>query len=58
MAWGDSSLQEKFKTAASREEAIAIAKESGLEITTDDFKKMTSESVELSDKELENVSGG
>ena len=55
---GDSSLLEKLKAAASPEDAIAIAKESGFEITADDMMKMTSESEELSDKELESVSGG
>ena len=54
----DSSLLEKLKAAASPEDAIAIAKESGFEITADDMIKMTSESEELSDKELESVSGG
>ena len=51
----DTSLQEKLKAAASDEAAIEIAKAAGFAITSED---MQSESVELSDQELEGAAGG
>ena len=55
---GDTSLQEKLKAEASPEAAIEIAKEAGFSITAEDIESMESETVELSDEELENTAGG
>jgi predicted ribosomally synthesized peptide with nif11-like leader len=47
----DTSLQEKLKAAAADADAVvAIAKETGFEISTDELKKAEAE---ISDKELE-----
>ena len=54
----DTSLQEKLKAAASPEAAIEIAKDVGFSITTEDIQSMQSESVELSDDELDAAAGG
>ena len=54
----DTSLQEKLKAAASPEAAIEIAKAAGFSITSDDIQSMSSEPVELSDDELDKISGG
>ena len=55
-------LIEKAKTAKSPEELIALAKENGTEMTEERAKKcfehLHSEGSELSDDELDNVSGG
>ena len=48
---GDKSLQDKLKAAKTPEDVVGIAKEHGHEFTAD---KIT----ELSDEELEGVSGG
>ena len=55
---GDTSLQEKLKAAASPEAAIEIAKAAGFLISAEDIQSMQSESVELSDEELDNAAGG
>ena len=55
---GDASLQEKLKTSASPEAAIEIAKAAGFSITAEDIRSMQSESVELSDDELEEAAVG
>ena len=55
---GDTSLQEKLKTAASPEAAIEIAKEAGFAITAEDIQSIQPGTVELSDKELEGAAGG
>ena len=55
---GDTSLQEKLKAEASPEAAIEIAKEAGFSITAEDIESMESETVELSDEELEGAAGG
>ena len=49
----DTSLQEMLKAAASPEAAMDIAKEAGFAITSEDIQSMQSESVELSDGELD-----
>ena len=54
----DTSLQEKLKAAASPEAAIEIAKDAGFSITAEDMQSMQSETVELSDEELEGAAGG
>ena len=55
---GDTSLQEKLKAAASPEAAMEIAKAAGFLITAEDVQSMQSETVELSDDELEAAAGG
>ena len=55
---GDTSLQEKLNAAASPDGAVEIAKEAGFAITTEDIQSMESETVELSDEELEGAAGG
>ena len=52
---GDTSLQVKLNAAADSDAALAIANEAGFSISADDLKKAQSE---VSDEELENVSGG
>ena len=52
---GDTSLQEKLKTAADSDAVLAIAKEEGFMICSDDLNNAQSE---LSEKELEGVAGG
>ena len=55
----DTELQEKLKAAASPEAAIEIAKEAGFLITTEELQSFAqSTTVELSEKDLENVVGG
>ena len=54
---GDTNLQEKLKAAADADAALAIAKEAGFAITTQDIQSMQS-STELSDDDLEGVAGG
>ena len=54
-AQGDDSLQEKLKTAADANAVAAIAKEAGYSISADD---LTMAQLELSDYELERVTGG
>ena len=53
----DTSLQEKLKGAADADAVLAIAKEAGFAITTEDIQSMPS-STDLSDDELESVAGG
>ena len=52
---GDTSLQEKLKAAADANAVTAIAKEAGFSISADD---LTNAQSELSEEELEDVSGG
>ena len=51
----DTSLQEKLKAAADSDAVVAIAKEAGFMICADDLTQAQSE---LSEEELEGVSGG
>ena len=51
----DSSLQEKLKAASDADAVVAIAKEAGFMISSDDITKAQSE---LSEEELEGVAGG
>ena len=55
---GDTSLQDKLKTAASPEAAVEIAKDAGFAITAEDIQSMQSATVELSDEELDGAAGG
>ena len=53
----DSSLQEKLKAAADSDAVALIANEAGFSISADDLKNAQSDLSELSEKELEGVSG-
>ncbi len=52
---GDSSLQEKLKSAAEADAVTAIATEAGFSVSAGNLTKAPSE---LSDEELEGVAGG
>ena len=52
---GDTSLQEKLKSAADSDAVLAIVKDAGFSISADDLKNAQSE---LSEEELEGVAGG
>ena len=52
---GDASLQEKLKAASSPDDVAAVAKEAGFDISSDEISN--AQSVELSEQELEGVSG-
>ena len=51
----DTSLLEKLKSASDSDAILAIAKEAGFSISSDDLKKAQSE---VSEEELEDVAGG
>ena len=53
----DSSLQEKLKAAADSDAVALIANEAGFSISANDLKNAQSDLSELSEKELEGVSG-
>jgi predicted ribosomally synthesized peptide with nif11-like leader len=54
----DVGLQEKFKGAADLDAAVALAKEVGFDISKVDWLKyQAKQTIELSDEELEGVSG-
>jgi predicted ribosomally synthesized peptide with nif11-like leader len=52
---GDTSLQEKLKTAADAQAVVAIAKEAGFSISAEDLKRAQSG---IEDAELEAAAGG
>ena len=54
----DTKLQEKLNGAADADAVVEIAKAAGFSITAEDIRSMQSESVELSDEELEGAAGG
>ena len=54
----DAELQEKLKAAASQEAALELAKEAGFSMTAEDIQPIQSESVGLTDDELEGAAGG
>ena len=55
----DSSLQEQLKNLTDANEAVAIARSAGFEITAGDLIRQQARiASELSDDELENVAGG
>ena len=55
----DAGLQEKFKGAADLDAAVALAKEAGFDVSNADLlRHQAKQTLELSDEELENVSGG
>ena len=55
----DAGLQEKLRSAADLDAAIALAKEAGFDISKATWLKyQASQTIELSDEELEGVAGG
>jgi predicted ribosomally synthesized peptide with nif11-like leader len=55
----DAGLQEKLKGAADLDAAVALAKEEGFDVSKADWLKyQAGQILELSDEELEGVSGG
>ena len=55
----DAGLQEKLKGATDLEAAVALAKEAGFDVSKADWLKyQAKQTLELSDEELERVSGG
>jgi predicted ribosomally synthesized peptide with nif11-like leader len=55
----DAGLQEKLKGAADLDAAVAIAKEAGFDVSKADWLKyQANQTLELSDEELEGVTGG
>ena len=55
----DAGLQEKLKGAADLDAALAIAKEAGFDVSKAAWLRyQASETLELSDEELEGVAGG
>jgi len=55
----DAGLQEKLKGAAGLDAAAALAKEAGFDVSKADWLKyQANQTLELSDEELEGVSGG
>ena len=55
----DAGLQEKLKGAADLDAAVALAKEAGFDVSKADWLKyQAKQTVELSDEELEGVTGG
>jgi predicted ribosomally synthesized peptide with nif11-like leader len=54
----DAGLQEKFKGAADLDAALEIAKEAGFDISKAAWLSYQAKTTELSDEELEGVSGG
>ena len=55
----DAGLQEKLKGAADLDAAVALAKEAGFDVSKADLLKFQAEqTLELSDEELEGMSGG
>lgn len=54
----DTSLQDKIKAAADPDAVFAIAKEAGFIFSADDLNKAQSEILEMSEEDLEAMSGG
>ena len=55
----DAGLQEKLKGAADLDGAVAIAKDAGFDVSKADWLRyQANQTLELSDEELEGVSGG
>ena len=55
---GDTSLQERLEAAGDADAVVAIAKAAGFVISAEELKKASSSSREISEEELEGVSGG
>ena len=55
----DAGLQEKFKSVADLDALVSMAKEAGFDVSKADWLKFQAQqTLELSDEELESVSGG
>ncbi len=55
----DAGLQEKLKGAADLDAAVSMAQEAGFDVSKADWSKyQTEQTLELSDEDLEGVSGG
>ena len=54
----DAIIQEKLKATDDVDAIVAIAKQTGFDITAEELKRATSSPMELSDDDLENVAGG
>ena len=55
----DSGFQEKFKGVGDMDTAVALAKEAGFDVSKADWLRyQASQTLELSDEELEDVAGG
>ena len=55
----DAGLQEKLKGAADLDAVLALAKEAGFDVSKSDWlRDQAKQIIELSDEELEGVSGG
>jgi len=55
----DAGLQEKFKGAADLDAAVVMAQEAGFDVSKADWlKHQAKQTLELSDEELEGVTGG
>ena len=55
----DAGLQEKLKGAADVDEAVALAKEAGFDVSKSDrLKHQANKTLELTEDELEGVTGG
>ena len=55
----DAGLQEKLQGAADLDAAVALAKEAGFDVSKADWLKyQATQTLELSDEELESVAGG
>ena len=54
----DAGLQEKLRAAADANAVVAIAKEVGFMISSDELQRAQAVGEELSDEELESVAGG
>jgi predicted ribosomally synthesized peptide with nif11-like leader len=55
----DAGLQEKLKGAADLDDAVAMAKEAGFEVSKAEWLRyQAKQALELSDEELEGVAGG
>jgi predicted ribosomally synthesized peptide with nif11-like leader len=55
----DARLQEKLKGAAGLDTAVAIAKEAGFDVSKADWLRyQAKQTLDLSDEELEGISGG
>jgi predicted ribosomally synthesized peptide with nif11-like leader len=55
----DPGLREKLKGAADLDAAVGMAKEAGFDVSKADYERyLANQTVELSDEELEGVSGG
>jgi predicted ribosomally synthesized peptide with nif11-like leader len=54
----DTSLQEKLRIHADPESVATIAQQAGFEISVEDLDQLQRGKAELSEKELEQVSGG